>query len=97
MDNRTPSGKVRQKRSERTFEFGLLVAFDAELGDSFDEFFEVDFAVPVLIEQVNDSLHQRILLQVIYLHKFFFAQSARVIDVELLETFAKSLNLFRVN
>jgi hypothetical protein len=52
--------------------------------------FKVHLAISVGIEQFYDPLHQRVLLQVVYLHEFFFTQRARSIDIQLSESFAKT-------
>ncbi len=80
-----------------TFQLGLLVAADAELWNSVYELFKVDLAVSVRVEQVDDSLHQWILLQVVDLQEFFLGEGTWAVDVQLLEAFAQALNLLAVD
>lgn len=59
--------------------------------------FEVDLAVAVSVEDVDDSLHERVLLQLGQLHELVDAQRPRVVEVELLEALSQPLDLFRID
>ncbi len=48
--------------------------------------FEIDFAISVRVEDVDDALNQRVLLQLGQRHEFVHAQAARTVQVELLES-----------
>ena len=75
----------------------MFVASATELGNAVDELFEVDLAIAVTVKEVDDTLNQRILLQVVDLHELFFAQRSRAVDVELLEAFAQPLYFLAVD
>ena len=45
-----------------TFKFGLFVASYAKLWDAFDKLLKVNFAIAIRVEQIDDTLHERILL-----------------------------------
>ena len=59
--------------------------------------FEVDLAVAVGVEDVDDALHERVLLQLGQLHELVDAQRARVVQIQLPEALAQAANLIRVN
>lgn len=59
--------------------------------------FKVDLSVPVRVEDVDDSLDQRILLQFRQGHELVYAQGAGVVQVQLAEPFTQPFNFVRVN
>ncbi len=58
---------------------------------------EVHLSVPVSVQNVDHSPHQRVLLQLRDAHKLLHRQRAILIHVQLLEASAQSLDLIRLN
>ena len=54
-----PNSGLGLDSPEGKFQLGLLVASDAELADALNELLEVDFAVPVRVENLYHSLQRR--------------------------------------
>lgn len=49
--------------AERETQLGQFVALDAELRYALDELLEIDLSIAVGVENIDDTLHERILLQ----------------------------------
>jgi len=74
----------------------LLVALHAELRHPLDELLEVDLPIAVSVEDVDDALHERVLLQLWQRHELLHAQRPRVVQVQLAEPLAQPPDLVRV-
>lgn len=59
--------------------------------------FEVNFSIPVRVKYVDDSLHERILLELRQGHELLHAEGAGVIQVEFLKPLPQPLNLISIN
>ena len=59
--------------------------------------FEVDLAVAVLVEDLDDALHERVLLQLRQRHELVDAERARVVQVQLPEPLPQPADLVRVD
>ena len=59
--------------------------------------FEVDLSVPVRVEDVDDSLNKRILLQFGERHELVDGQGSRVVQVKFTEPFSQPFNLVGVD
>lgn len=73
-----------------------LVALHAELRHALDELLEVHLSIAVSVEDVNNALHQRVLLQLRQRHELVDGQGARVVQVQLAETLAQPPDLIGV-
>ena len=60
--SRTTWAKSLTCADVHTFQLGVLVAFDRELRDAFDELFKVYFSIPILVEYLNHSLDKWVLM-----------------------------------
>lgn len=59
--------------------------------------FKVHLPVSIGVEDVDDPLHQRVLLELRQGHELLHAEGSRVIQVELLKPLPQPLNLIGVN
>lgn len=83
--------------AEGKSQFRQFVTFHAELGYSLNELLKVNFTVAVFIENVDDPLDQRVLLQFWQWHKLIHTQGARIIQIQFTETFPQSTDLISVD
>jgi len=74
----------------------LLVSLHAELRHALDELLEVDLAVAVCVEDVDDALHERVLLQLRQRHELLHTQRPAVVQVQLTEPLAQPPDLVGV-
>lgn len=82
--------------SEGESEFAIFVSFDTKLRHSLNELLEVHLTVAVIVENLYNSLHQWILLELRQGHELVHTQRPRVVQIKFLEPLPKSLDLFCV-
>ena len=83
--------------NEGKFQLGQFVAFYAKLRHALDKLLEIDLPIAVRVENVDHTLHQRVLLQLWQGHKLIDAEGARIVEIQFLEAFAQSTDFVRVN
>ena len=59
--------------------------------------FKIDFTIAISVKYVNNALYKRVLMQLWQRHEFLNTERARLIKIQLAESLAKSLDLFRIN
>ena len=59
--------------------------------------FEINLAISVRVENVDHSLHQRILLQLGQRHEFVDAESTGIVQIQFAESLSQPFDLVRVD
>ncbi|GMT09973.1 hypothetical protein PFISCL1PPCAC_1270, partial [Pristionchus fissidentatus] len=83
--------------AEGKFQLGVLVSLHGELGNTLDELSEINFSVSILIKNVDNSLHERILLKLGKRHELFNRKRTAAVNIQLLEATRQSSQLIRID